>query len=117
MEDARILFAPGGAEVNSMVLQYARQATGRFKTISFWEAFHGGTLDTISIGGEAMFRSGSGPLMPGAIHVSSWGTSIDLGRECRAHRIRDGTRRGYRGVYCGTDSVHEPKIVVSVRIV
>lgn len=84
MASARVLFAPGGAEVNSMALQYARQATGRFKTISFWEAFHGGTLDTISVGGEAMFRSGSGPLMPGAIHVpppgvqaQDWEDSVD----------------------------------------
>lgn len=83
MDEARILFAPGGAEVNSMALQYARQATGRFKTISFWESFHGGTLDTISVGGEAIFRSGAGPLMPGAFHVpppgangSAWEESV-----------------------------------------
>lgn len=85
MEDARLLFAPGGAEVNSMALQYARQATGRFKTISFWEAFHGGTLDTISVGGEAMFRSGAGPLMPGAIHVPPPGVQTSGWEESVAH--------------------------------
>ncbi len=65
----KVLFAPAGALAVSMALKLARVATGRFKTISFWGAFHGATLDTISVGGEAMFRSGIGPLLPGAIHV------------------------------------------------
>jgi 4-aminobutyrate aminotransferase len=65
----RVLFTPGGAEANSVALQLARVATGRFKTISMWDAFHGGTLDTISVGGEAEFRAGIGPLMPGTEHV------------------------------------------------
>jgi 4-aminobutyrate aminotransferase len=34
-----------------------------------WDAFHGGTLDTISIGGEAQFRAGIGPLLAGTEHV------------------------------------------------
>ncbi len=65
----KVLFAPAGALAVSMALKLARVATGRFKTISFWGAFHGATLDAISVGGEAMFRSGIGPLLPGAIHV------------------------------------------------
>ncbi len=65
----KCLFAPAGALAISMALKLARVATGRFKTISFWGAFHGASLDAISIGGEAMFRSGMGPLLPGAIHV------------------------------------------------
>jgi 4-aminobutyrate aminotransferase len=44
----RVLFAPGGAEAISMAIQLARLATGRFKTISLWDAFHGATLDAIS---------------------------------------------------------------------
>ena len=65
----RVLFAPGGAEAISMALQLARIATGRFKTISLWDAFHGGTLDAIAVGGESFFRSGIGPLLPGTEHV------------------------------------------------
>jgi len=65
----KVLFAPAGALAVSMALKLARVATGRFKTISFWGAFHGASLDAISVGGEAMFRSGMGPLLPGAIHV------------------------------------------------
>jgi 4-aminobutyrate aminotransferase len=65
----KCLFAPGGAEAISMAIKLARMATGRFKTISMWDSFHGATLDTISIGGEALFRNNIGPLMTGAEHV------------------------------------------------
>lgn len=66
---SRVLFTTGGASAISVALQLARVATGRHKTISMWDAFHGGTLDTISVGGEAAFRAGIGPLMPGTEHV------------------------------------------------
>ena len=63
------LFCPGGAEAIGMALKLARVATGRHKTISMWDSFHGATLDTISIGGEAVFRQDMGPLLPGTEHV------------------------------------------------
>jgi 4-aminobutyrate aminotransferase len=65
----KCLFAPGGAEAISMAIKLARMATGRFKTISMWESFHGATLDTISLGGEFLFRNNIGPLLPGCEHV------------------------------------------------
>jgi len=65
----KCLFAPGGAEAISMAVKLARMATGRFKTISMWDSFHGATLDTISLGGEFLFRNNIGPLMPGSEHV------------------------------------------------
>jgi 4-aminobutyrate aminotransferase len=34
-----------------------------------WDAFHGASLDAISIGGEALFRRDIGPLLPGTEHV------------------------------------------------
>jgi len=81
----KVLFAPGGAEAVGMALKLARAATGRHKTVSMWDSFHGASLDAISVGGEAMFRSGIGPLLPGAEHVPPadparcpWG----CGREC-----------------------------------
>jgi 4-aminobutyrate aminotransferase len=67
---SRVLFTTGGATAISAAIQLARVATGRHKTVSMWDAFHGGTLDTISVGGEAEFRAGIGPLMPGTEHVS-----------------------------------------------
>jgi 4-aminobutyrate aminotransferase len=65
----KVLFAPGGAEAIGMALKLARLATGRHKTVSMWDSFHGASLDTISLGGEALFRSGIGPLLPGTEHV------------------------------------------------
>lgn len=63
------LFCPGGAEAVGIAVKLARIATRRHKTISMWDSFHGATLDTISIGGEAVFRQGMGPLLPGTEHV------------------------------------------------
>lgn len=65
----KVLFAPGGTSAIGMALKLARVATGRFKTISMWESFHGASLDAISVGGEAIFRAGIGPLLPGTEHV------------------------------------------------
>ncbi len=65
----RVLFAPGGTSAIGMALKLARVATGRFKTISMWDSFHGASLDAISVGGESIFRSGIGPLLPGCEHV------------------------------------------------
>ncbi len=65
----KVLFAPGGSLAMGMAIKLARVATGRFKTISMWDSFHGASLDAISIGGEAIFRSEIGPLLPGTEHV------------------------------------------------
>ncbi|MEC9349301.1 MAG: aspartate aminotransferase family protein, partial [Planctomycetota bacterium] len=81
----RVLFCPGGAGAMGMALKLARCATGRFKTISMWDSFHGASLDTISIGGEAFFREGMGPLLPGAEHVpppDSYRCVWDCAGEC-----------------------------------
>jgi 4-aminobutyrate aminotransferase len=52
-----------------MALKLARAVTGRFKTISLWDSFHGASLDAISVGGEATFRNSAGPLLPGTEHA------------------------------------------------
>lgn len=65
----KVLFAPGGTSAIGIALKLARLATGRHKTISMWDAFHGASLDAISIGGEALFRRDMGPLLPGTEHV------------------------------------------------
>lgn len=66
---AKSLFCPGGAEAVGIAVKLARIATGRHKTISMWDSFHGATLDTISISGEAVFRQDMGPLLPGTEHA------------------------------------------------
>ena len=67
----KVLFTTGGSDANEVALRLARAVTGRFKTISFWDAFHGAGFGAASVGGEATFRSGiAGPLLPGAEHVA-----------------------------------------------
>ncbi|MDX2315056.1 MAG: aspartate aminotransferase family protein [Gammaproteobacteria bacterium] len=65
----KVLFAPGGTSAIGMALKLARAATGRHKTVSMWDSFHGASLDAVSIGGESLFRQNIGPLMPGTEHV------------------------------------------------
>ncbi|CAI2333178.1 Aspartate aminotransferase family protein [Vibrio parahaemolyticus] len=61
----RVLFAPGGTSAVGMALKLARHITGNCKVVSLWDSFHGASLDAISVGGEACFRQGMGPLMAG----------------------------------------------------
>lgn len=65
----RVLLCPSGTGAIGMALKLARVATGRYKTISMWDSFHGASLDAISVGGEEVFRGGIGPLLPGTEHV------------------------------------------------
>ena len=65
----KVLFSPGGTSAVGMAIKLARIATGRHKTISMWDSFHGASLDAISIGGESVFRQGIGPLLPGTEHA------------------------------------------------
>ncbi len=85
------LFCPGGSEAVEMALALAKQVTGNFKTISFWDSFHGAGFAAASIGGEEHFKGGMGPMMPGALHVefpnyyrNPWGfkRQEDVDAEC-----------------------------------
>ncbi len=67
----KVLFTTGGSDANEVALKIARAATGRFKTVSFWDAFHGAGMGAASVGGEATFRSHiAGPLLAGCEHVA-----------------------------------------------
>ncbi|EGR2228162.1 aspartate aminotransferase family protein [Vibrio parahaemolyticus] len=65
----RVLFAPGGTSAVGMALKLARHITGNYKVVSLWDSFHGASLDAISVGGEACFRHGMGPLMAGVERI------------------------------------------------
>jgi 4-aminobutyrate aminotransferase len=87
----RTLFCPGGSEAIEMALMLARHVTGNFKTISFWDSFHGAGFAAASVGGEEHFRGGLGSMMPGAFHVefpnyyrNPWGftNKDDVDAEC-----------------------------------
>ena len=65
----KVLLCPGGTTAIGIALKLARVATGRHKTISMWDSFHGASLDAIAVGGEAIFRQDIGPLLPGTEHA------------------------------------------------
>ncbi|HGY9611442.1 aspartate aminotransferase family protein [Vibrio harveyi] len=65
----RVLFAPGGTSAVGMALKLARHIKGNYKVVSLWDSFHGASLDAISVGGEACFRQGMGPLMAGVERI------------------------------------------------
>lgn len=70
---SKVLFTTGGSDAVEVAIKLARTATGRYKTLSFWDAFHGAGFGAAAVGGEALFRSGPvGPLMPGAEHVAPY---------------------------------------------
>ncbi|MBL8341118.1 MAG: aspartate aminotransferase family protein [Rubrivivax sp.] len=71
----RVLFTTGGSDAVEVALKLARVATGRFKTLSFWDSFHGAGFGASSVGGESLFRHGRavGPLLPGTEHVAPFG--------------------------------------------
>lgn len=70
---SKVLFATGGSDAIEIAMKIARISTGRFKTISFWDSFHGAGFGASSIGGEQMFRAAIGPPLAGALHVPPFG--------------------------------------------
>ena len=65
----RVLFCPGGSEAIEMAVSLAKQITGRWKTISYWDSYHGNGFQSSSLGGEEHFTTGQGPMVPGAFHI------------------------------------------------
>src|SRR5215468_5144531 len=78
---AKVLLTTGGSDAIEVAVKIARAATGRFKTLAFWDAFHGAGIGAAALSGEALFRSGPvAPLIPGAIHVAPYaGTRCPYG--------------------------------------
>jgi 4-aminobutyrate aminotransferase len=67
----KLLLTTGGSDAVEVALKLARAATGRHKTLSFWDSFHGAGFGASSVGGEQLFRSGPiGPLLSGSEHVA-----------------------------------------------
>jgi 4-aminobutyrate aminotransferase len=71
---SKVLFTTGGSDAVEVAVKIARAATGRFKTLSFWDAFHGAGTGAAALSGEMLFRSGpAAPLVAGALHVAPFG--------------------------------------------
>jgi ornithine--oxo-acid transaminase len=54
-----------GTEAVEAAIKIARAATGRDRVLYAEHAFHGLTLGSLSLNGDAIFREGFGPLLPG----------------------------------------------------
>ncbi|MFZ7143283.1 aspartate aminotransferase family protein [Avibacterium avium] len=71
----RVMFVNSGAEANEAALKLARRyAVDHFgaqksKIIAFKQSFHGRTLFTVSVGGQAKYSDGFGPKPADIIHV------------------------------------------------
>jgi 4-aminobutyrate aminotransferase len=73
--DGKVLLTTGGSDAVEVAIKLARICTGRFKTLSFWDSFHGAGFGASSVGGESLFRNSRavGPLLPGTEHVAPFG--------------------------------------------
>ncbi|MGH7057269.1 MAG: (R)-1-hydroxy-2-aminoethylphosphonate ammonia-lyase [Acetobacteraceae bacterium] len=68
---SKVLFTTGGSDAVEVAVKIARAATGRWKTLSFWDAFHGAGFGAGALSGEALFRAGpAAPVVAGAQHVA-----------------------------------------------
>lgn len=71
----QVFFCNSGAEANEAAFKLARKyahdhkGAGKHEIIAFNQAFHGRTLFTVSVGGQAKYREGFEPVPAGISHV------------------------------------------------
>jgi len=65
----KAFFANSGAESIEAAIKFARYATGRSAIVHCSHSFHGLTYGALSMNGDAIFKQGFGPLVPGAREV------------------------------------------------
>ncbi len=71
----RVFFSNSGAEANEAALKLARRyaydhyGPEKFEIIAFDDGFHGRTLFTVSVGGQAKYSEGFGPKLEGITHL------------------------------------------------
>lgn len=65
----KMFFCNSGAEAVEAAIKFARAATGRPRIIHCEHAFHGLTYGALSLNGDAMFRAGFEPFLPGCVSV------------------------------------------------
>ena len=66
---AKVSLAPSGGDANDAAICVAKASTGRYKTVSFYDAFHGRNSGALSVGGGYSDRRTLGPVMPGTLKV------------------------------------------------
>ena len=71
----RVFFANSGAEANEAALKLARRyahdvhGAQKYEIISMVNSFHGRTLFTVNVGGQAKYSDGFGPKVEGITHI------------------------------------------------
>ena len=70
----RVFFCNSGAEANEAAFKLARRygnaiSPAKHEIISFYNAFHGRTLFTVSVGGQAKYTQGFEPIPAGITHL------------------------------------------------
>ena len=78
----RVCFTNSGAEAIETAIKFARAATKRTRILYCDHAFHGLTTGALALNGGEEFRSGFGPLLPGADMIP-FGDVGALARELR----------------------------------
>lgn len=69
-DNGKVLFATGGSDAIEIALKLARVRTGRYKTLGFFDSYHGHGFGAVSAGGSGTDRSHRiGPLIPGGLLV------------------------------------------------
>jgi ornithine--oxo-acid transaminase len=66
----KVFFANSGTETVEAALKFARAATGRPGIIYCTHAFHGLSYGSLSVNGDATFRSGFAPLLPECVEIA-----------------------------------------------
>jgi ornithine--oxo-acid transaminase len=66
----KALFTNSGTEAVEAAIKLGRAATGRGRVVCVEHAFHGLTLGSLSINGEAAFTDRFGPYLPGVARIS-----------------------------------------------
>jgi ornithine--oxo-acid transaminase len=79
----RAFFCNSGAEAVETAIKFARSSTKRSRILYHAHAYHGLTLGALSLNGSAEFKSGFGPLLPGATEIP-FGELEALRKELRA---------------------------------
>ena len=64
-----VYFSNSGTEAIEAAIKFARAFTGRPSTAHLSKAFHGLTMGSLSLNGEASFRRGFEPMLPGSSEV------------------------------------------------
>ncbi len=65
----KVFFANSGTEAVEAAVKFARRATGRPEIVYCSDAFHGLTYGALSMNGDAVFKEGFEPLVPGFTEI------------------------------------------------